>query len=99
MAEYTLTNKAVEDLSGIWNYTADEWSEEQADKYYFMLLNICQKIANNPDLGKNYDGITTDLFGLKTNRHIIFYRKTKSVPIEITRILHGRMDLKNRLTE
>lgn len=99
MAEYKLTNKAVNDLNGIWDYTADKWSEEQADKYYNMLFNICQDIANNPDLGKNYDGITTDLFGLKANRHIIFYRKTKSAPIEITRILHGRMDLKNRLTE
>ncbi|MEX0811341.1 MAG: type II toxin-antitoxin system RelE/ParE family toxin [Chitinophagales bacterium] len=99
MAEYKLTNKAVDDLSGIWVYTADEWSEEQADKYYNMLLDNCQEIANNPELGKNYDRITTDLFGLKANRHIIFYRKTKSVPIEITRILHGRMDLKNRLTE
>ncbi|WP_162344326.1 type II toxin-antitoxin system RelE/ParE family toxin [Cyclobacterium salsum] len=99
MAEYKLTNKAVDDLNEIWGYTADEWSEEQADKYYNMLLNSCQDIANNPELGKNYDGITTDLFGLKANQHIIFYRKTNSIQIEITRILHGRMNLKNRLTE
>lgn len=99
MAQYKLTNKAVDDLNGIWDYTAEEWSEEQADKYYNMLLNSCKDIANNPDLGKNYDGITPDLLGLKANRHIIFYRRTESLPIEITRILHGRMDLKNRLIE
>lgn len=99
MAQYKLTNKAVDDLNGIWDYTADEWSEEQADKYYNMLLSFCKDIANNPDLGKIYDGITPDLLGLRANRHIIFYRKTGSSPIEITRILHGRMDLKNRLTE
>ena len=99
MAEYKLTNKAVVDLNEIWEYTADEWSEEQADKYYEMLLNRCQYIADNPDLGKNYDGITTDLFGLKANRHIIFYRKTNALPIKIIRILYGRMDLKNRLDE
>ena len=99
MAEYKLTNKAVADLNGIWEYTADEWSEEQADIYYNMLLNTCQDIAINPNLGKNYEGTRPDLFGLKATRHIIFYRKTKSVPIEITRILHERMDLKNRLTE
>ena len=52
MSEYKLTNKAVDDLNEIWDYTADEWSEEQADKYYNMLLNSCQDIANNPDLGK-----------------------------------------------
>jgi len=99
MAEYRLTNKAVEDLNGIWNYTAEEWSEEQADSYYEMLLNSCQALANNPELGKNYGGVTTDLFGLKANRHIIFYRKLVDKTVEIIRILHGRMDLKNRITE
>lgn len=99
MADYKLTNKAVEDLSGIWDYTFDKWSELQANRYYEMLLKSFQDIADNPDLGKNYAGITFDLFGLKANRHIIFYRKSLNRPIEITRILHERMDLKNRMTE
>ena len=97
MAKYELTNKAVEDLTGIWEYTIEKWSEQQADKYYNLLLDSC--IANNPELGKNYAGITKDLFGLKTNRHIVFYRKRINQPIEITRILHERMDLKNKLSE
>ncbi len=97
MAEYKLTNKAVEDLAGIWEYTFDKWSEKQADRYYKMLLDNCQDIANNPELGKNYQGIASELFGLKVNRHIIFYRKLDNKPIEITRILHERMDLKNRI--
>lgn len=99
MAEFYLTNKAVEDLNEIWDYTCNKWSEEQADKYYRMLLENCQDIAGNPSLGKNYDGIEANLFGLKTNRHIIFYRKIERNIIEITRILHGRMDLKNKITE
>ncbi|MDR9398896.1 type II toxin-antitoxin system RelE/ParE family toxin [Salibacter sp.] len=99
MAKYELTNKAVEDLTGIWEYTIDEWSEPQADRYYNLLLDSCQDIANNPDLGKNYPEIANDLFGLKTSRHIIFYRKRINQPIEITRILHDRMDLKNRIIE
>lgn len=33
MPKYILTNKAVEDLSTIWNYTFEVWSETQADKY------------------------------------------------------------------
>ncbi|WP_127140111.1 type II toxin-antitoxin system RelE/ParE family toxin [Flagellimonas marinaquae] len=99
MAKYELTHKAVEDLTGIWEYTIEQWSEQQADSYYNLLLDSCQDIANNPELGKNYDGITKDLFGLKTSRYIIFYRKRINQPIEITRILHGQMDLKNRITE
>ena len=99
MAKYELTNKAVQDLNNIWDYTFETWSEYQADKYYEMLLSSCQDIADNPELGKNYTGITSKLFGLKANRHIIFYRKSINNPIEITRILHEQMDLKNRLAE
>ncbi len=96
---YRLTNKAVDDLAEIWNYTIEKWSEQQADKYYSLLIDCCQAIAGNPDLGKNYFGVTKDLFGVKTNRHIIFYRKIVDQPIEITRILHERMDLQNRLND
>ncbi len=99
MAEFKLTNKAVEDLSKIWEYTFEVWSENQADKYYEMLISNCQEIADNTFLGKNYDGITQNLLGLKTNRHIIFYRTLNKNYLEITRILHERIDLKKRITE
>ena len=99
MARYELTNKAVEDLSKIWDYTFEVWSEKQADKYYEMLISNCQEIAESPNLGKNYDEITQNLLGIKANRHIIFYRKITENYVEITRILHERMDLKERIIE
>lgn len=99
MTDYKLTNKAVSDLNRIWEYTYENWSENQADKYYKMLLKICQDIADNPELGKNYADINSDIFGLKAVRHIIFYRIQLNKPIEIIRILHERMDLKRRITE
>jgi len=99
MVKYKLTNKAVEDLSKIWDYTFEIWSEKQADKYYDGLISNCQEIAENPDLGKNYEGISKQLLGMKENRHIIFYRTMNENYVEITRILHERMDLKKRITE
>lgn len=99
MAEYKLTNKAVEDLAKIWDYTFEVWSENQADKYYEMLISNCQEIADNHNLGKTYKGITENLLGLKVNRHIIFYRTVNENYVEITRVLHERMDLKKRITE
>ena len=99
MAKYFLTNKAVKDLNDIWEYTFDKWSENQADKYYQLILDNCQEIAESPILGKKYDGVAANLLGLKTNRHIIFYRKMDKNVIEITRILHGRMELKNKIKE
>jgi toxin ParE1/3/4 len=99
MAKYQLTNKAVADLTHIWDYTFDIWSEKQADRYFNMLLKKCQNIADDPKIGKKYQGVKDELLGLKANRHVIFYRKIEGQPIEITRILHERMDLINKINE
>jgi len=96
MAKYYLTNKAVDDLTEIWNYTFDEWSEKQADKYYGLLLNSCQEIAENPNFGKKYDNVSDKLLGFKSNKHILFYKIISNIEIEIIRILHNRMDLKSK---
>ena len=99
MSKFKFTNKAVDDITRIWNYTFDNWSENQADTYYHMILQNCKEIANSPELGKNYSAVTENLLGFKAGRHIIFYRKIDETEVEITRILHEQMDLKNRITE
>jgi toxin ParE1/3/4 len=99
MANYMLTNKAVEDLSKIWDYTFEVWSEVQADKYYYMLQDSFDELASGKVSGKNYAEVRKDLFGFKAGQPIIFYRKLKSNRIEISRKLHSRMDLKTRLAE
>jgi Plasmid stabilization system protein len=99
MVKYHFTNKAVDDLSDIWNYTYDVWSEKQADLYYEMLINICKELAENPNLGKNYEKITKKLYGYRISKHVIFYRIISTEEIEIVRILHGNMDLKSRIHE
>ena len=99
MARYKFTNKAVDDLTQIWNYTYNEWSENQADIYYQMLLENCNELAFNPDSGKKYSEVTENLLGFRAGRHIIFYRRIEGNEIEITRILHEQMDLKSRLKE
>ena len=50
MAKYSLTNKAVEDLAKIWDYTFEQWFEQQADNYYEMLISNCEEISNNPNI-------------------------------------------------
>ena len=96
MAKYHLTNKAVEDLSDIWEYTVDTWSERQADDYYNMLIASFQKITENPQLfGLKYEEIAEGLHGYRANKHIIFYRILADEDILIIRILHQRMDLKH----
>ena len=85
------------DLTEIWNYTVDTWSESKADKYYDELLNFCQTLAENPENSRNYRELVPDLKGAKINRHNIFYRKISDNVIEVERVLHEQMDLKTRL--
>ena len=99
MAKYFLTNKAVEDLSKIYEYTFEFWSENHADKYYEELINFCQLLAENPMIGRSYSEVNSELYGFLANQHIIFYRILTKDEIEITRILGAEMDLKNRIKE
>lgn len=99
MAKYKLTQKATEDLGKIWNYTVDTWPDNQADKYYHMLLDSCQEIADGKVKGKQDEGIYPGLLGIKTSKHIIFYRQMDKDRIVIARILHERMNLRRRTRE
>ena len=94
------SNKAVEDLTKIWNYTVETWSEAQADKYYTLLVDTCRQIADSPRLlGREYTEIMDELYGYRAGKHVIFYRAVLDNAVEIIRILHERMDLKNRIGE
>ncbi|TRX40832.1 type II toxin-antitoxin system RelE/ParE family toxin [Flavobacterium restrictum] len=99
MPKFHLTNKAVEDLSEIWDYTFEIWSEDQADKYYYELLADCQKLAQNQFFGRSYKEINKEIFGFKSGQHIIFYSNVNEDKIEIIRFLHSKMDLKNKIQE
>ncbi len=98
MAKVHYTNRAVKDLSSIWNYTASVWSVKQADEYYNKIVSTVQKLADKSFLfGKKYPLISNELFGYKIGKHIIFYTQMSNGDIKIVRILHGSMDLPNNL--
>lgn len=99
MGKYSLSNKAINDLTEIWEYTFDSWSESQADKYYHLLLDACQDLADGNLNGKSYGQIKPGIFGCKVSRHIIFYQHSDKSKIQILRILHDRMDLRNQASE
>ena len=99
MAKFSLTRKAIEDLSEIWDYTFQTWSESQADKYYKLLIGTCHEISRNPEKGRNYNEISDGLLGIRIGKHIIFYSRIGNKEIEVIRILHERMDLRNRLLD
>lgn len=79
MAKFFLTNKAVQDLGDIWNYTVEHWSETQAELYYALLIDSCQEIARTPQLGKSYEVVEKKRawFQSRTTHTILQDRKRK----------------------
>jgi toxin ParE1/3/4 len=63
------------------------------------LIEGFEEIAKRPKIGRSYSQIYEGLLGLKVGRHIVFYRHIEKMKIEIVRILHEQMDLKNRIEE
>lgn len=94
-----VSEKAQEDIISIWEYTFENWSLNQADKYYQFIMDKINEICNKPDIGKSYDTLRQGYWGTLVKSHIIFYRLTDESKVEIIRILHQRMDLEARLSE
>lgn len=94
---YKIRDKAVSDLEDIWLYTFENWSLEQADRYYNLIISEIEFISDNFYAGKSIEHIKAGYRASKVKSHLIFYRLNSEKIVEIVRILHERMDIENRL--
>ena len=39
ITKYRISEAAINDLDGIWEYTFLKWSKEQADRYHNLIMN------------------------------------------------------------
>lgn len=98
--KYELSNAAQRDLENIWLYTYENWSAEQADRYYNLLIDEIEFIAVKPHAGKDQGHIRDGYFRTRVKSHYIFYRiNPRKKLVEIVRILHQRMDIAARLSD
>ena len=93
MAKYDISKQATEDLYGIWEYTVDNWSEDQADKYYGILEKAMDEIGDSPlTIGRPHDEIKPGLRAYHVSKHVFFFSIQKNGRAYISRVLHERMD-------
>ena len=99
MSAYVISEKAVEDINNIWIYTAENWSVAQADRYYNLIYDEIEYIVNNFDMARDFGEIRKSYKCSKVKSHLIFFKKDKMNEIEVSRVLHERMDIESRLKE
>lgn len=97
--KYRVSEKAISDLEKIWLYTFPKWSLEQANRYYSLIINEIEYVAENFNSSRNADYIGPGYSMSKIKSHLIFCKKTEDGMVEIIRILHQNIDIKNRLKE
>ena len=98
MAKIRLSRKAFADLDGIWDYTVETWSEEQAVIYYRQIYTTIYGLNSIPVfLEKTYEVIKPGILGYKVGHHIVFYKKLPDGSIRVDRILHEKMDFQSHL--
>ena len=98
--KYVISVEASKDLEYIWLYTFENWSQEQADRYFNLIIDEIENIANDPTCGKDYSGIRKGYFRTRIKSHFVFYKVNwKKKVVEIIRILHQQMDIESRLND
>lgn len=94
---YVISYEAGNDLDDIWLYTVDNWSEEQAERYFKLIFEEIDYLCKNPHSATDYGHIRKGYFRSKVKSHLIFFKISKSEELEIVRILHQMMDIENQL--
>ena len=91
---YRLSDPAEADLAEIWNYSAERWDVEQADRYIDALVSRFVWIIENSALWKPRPDLAEGLYSYPQQSHVIYFRACSDAPdlIEIVRVLHGRME-------
>jgi toxin ParE1/3/4 len=96
ITKYRISEAAINDLDGIWEYTFLKWSKEQADRYHNLIMNEIEFIAKNFSSGKPMNHIKDGYLVSYVKSHMIFFMRKEGV-VEIIRILHQKMDVESNL--
>lgn len=86
---------AITDIDGIWDYSAETWGPDQADRYTDEIRAACDDLAAARKSGRPAD-VRPGSLKYATGSHVIYFRD-QGDRIEIIRILHGRQDVDRHL--
>lgn len=93
---FELSKSALADLESIGKYTQNKYGKDQRNKYLVQLHNRFIQLSKNPHLGRERPDIKLGYRSIAEGNHVIFYW-VQDKNVQILRILHGYMDLKNQI--
>ena len=94
--KYHISETAISDLDGIWEYTFFNWSKDQADRYHKLIISEIEFIAENRTSGKSIDHVKEEYLVTYVKSHMILFKRIKGI-VKVMRILHQKMDIESNL--
>src|ERR1700682_3257497 len=86
------SSDADRDLVAIWQFAAEEWLPEMADRHLREVDHVCERLLNQPELGRQRQDLLPGMRSFLIRPHVVFY-KLAPTGIYIVRVLHQRLDL------
>lgn len=86
---------AEADINEIWDYSAENWGPDQADRYTDELRDACHALAAGRRQGRPVE-VRPGYLKLSTGSHMIYFRDLGDL-LEIMRVLHGRRHVERHL--
>jgi toxin ParE1/3/4 len=86
---------AEADIEAIWEYSADNWGEDQADRYTDEIRECCDGLTSGRKRGRLVN-VRRGYFVCQAGSHMIYFRDHGDV-LEVVRVLHGAQDVQRHL--
>lgn len=83
------------DLERIWDYSAENWGPDQAERYTEQIMDMCLALAAGTRRGRAVD-IRAGYLKQAVGSHMIYFRND-GVMLHIMRILHLKQDTERHL--
>lgn len=91
----TFSPAAAADIGAVWDYTAETWGLDQADRYVDDIRAACVALAGGERTGRKVD-VRDGYLKYPVGRHLIFFRQD-GPGIVVIRVLHQSMDVDRHL--
>ncbi|MCR5856147.1 type II toxin-antitoxin system RelE/ParE family toxin [Mesorhizobium sp. J428] len=98
MNNYILSPAAQADIDRIWDYTADNWGADRADRYVREIRRACASISVDGREGRKIFEIKANYRKLSVGSHFIIFRLVHG-QVDVVRVLHQRMDIASHLED
>ena len=93
MTGFVLSPAARADIGQIWDYSAERWGADQAERYVLGIRDACRDLAAGRMRGRAADDVRAGYRKAAVGSHVLFYRVREDGVLDIVRILHRRMDV------